>query len=237
MRNLVISDIHGNLIAFKQALERSGYNPKNDNLFFLGDYVDAWPQSKQLIDFLIELNSNGNCVFIRGNHDVWWENWLKEPMLKPYIWTSQGGESTIRSYGGQLPPDSHLEFSSLLKDYFIDDKDNVFVHGGFRGNIEDNKPSDLHWNREMAQYVWFNRRNPKEYKYHNHKGLVFIGHTQTTAYDASWTTPINKGGIVMMDTGAGYLRGKLTIMNIDNPEEYWQSNVNTSNWPYFNYYE
>jgi serine/threonine protein phosphatase 1 len=40
---------------------------KEDTLIFLGDY--GWFQSPQVLDYLIELNTTNNCVFIRGNHD------------------------------------------------------------------------------------------------------------------------------------------------------------------------
>ncbi len=56
MRTFVIGDIHGGLIALKQVLERASVTNK-DTLIFLGDYVDGWSQSPQVIDFLIELKN------------------------------------------------------------------------------------------------------------------------------------------------------------------------------------
>ena len=238
MRHLVIGDIHGNLVALKQVLDKCNYDPSNDVLYFLGDYVDGWPNSKQVIDYLMKLSEKGLCIFIKGNHDDWWEAWVYNPVLQPHIWTSQGGNSTLESYGGQFPPDSHKQFCKEMKPYHIDEKDNVFVHGGFPTarveELELGYPSrgTLWWDRTMANRVWMNRTMDVKKKWHNHKGLVFIGHSQTTAFDRKWTTPINKGGIVMLDTGAGYLDGCLTVMNVDEPEEYWQSNINTIEWPY-----
>jgi serine/threonine protein phosphatase 1 len=63
MRTLVIGDIHGGLRAL-QIMERAKVTPK-DTLIFLGDYVDGWSQSPQVIDFLIRLNTTNNCIFIR----------------------------------------------------------------------------------------------------------------------------------------------------------------------------
>ena len=54
-RKLVIGDIHGGLKALKQVLERANVT-QNDTLIFLGDYVDGWSESPEVLDFLIVLN-------------------------------------------------------------------------------------------------------------------------------------------------------------------------------------
>jgi serine/threonine protein phosphatase 1 len=46
-----------------QIMERAKVTKKT--LIFLGDYVDGWNQSPQVLDYLIELNTTNNCVFIR----------------------------------------------------------------------------------------------------------------------------------------------------------------------------
>ena len=53
MRTLVIGDIHGALKALKQCLKKSAYNDREDKLIFLGDYVDGWPESAELIEYLL----------------------------------------------------------------------------------------------------------------------------------------------------------------------------------------
>ena len=68
MRTLVIGDIHGGLRALHQIMERAQVTQK-DKLIFLGDYVDGWSQSPQVLDYLIKLNTKNDCIFIRGNHD------------------------------------------------------------------------------------------------------------------------------------------------------------------------
>lgn len=54
-RTLAIGDIHGGFKALKQVLERANVTEK-DTLIFLGDYVDGWSESSQIIQFLIELS-------------------------------------------------------------------------------------------------------------------------------------------------------------------------------------
>ena len=73
MRKFVLGDIHGGLKAIHQVLERANVT-NNDTLIFLGDFVDGWSESAQIIDFLLDLDQKNNCVFIKGNHDVWCQN-------------------------------------------------------------------------------------------------------------------------------------------------------------------
>lgn len=68
MRTLVIGDIHGAYLPLMQALDRARISPL-DTLIFLGDYVDGWSQSPEVIEYLINLRSSYNCIFLRGNHD------------------------------------------------------------------------------------------------------------------------------------------------------------------------
>ena len=66
MRTLAIGDIHGGLKALIQLLERANVT-KNDRLIFVGDYVDGWSESAQVIQYLIELSKINECIFIKGN--------------------------------------------------------------------------------------------------------------------------------------------------------------------------
>ena len=54
MRTLVIGDIHGGLKALHQVVERANIT-KDDHLIFLGDYVDGWSESAQVLQYLIKL--------------------------------------------------------------------------------------------------------------------------------------------------------------------------------------
>ena len=95
-RTLVIGDIHGGLKALKQVLERAAVT-STDTLVFLGDYVDGWSESAQVIDFVIALSGKQTCIFIKGNHDVWCEEWLAGGIPDPN-WLMHGGIATVTSY-------------------------------------------------------------------------------------------------------------------------------------------
>ena len=72
-RTLVIGDIHGGYKSLLQVLQRCNFSVKEDQLICLGDYVDGWSETAEVIQYLLELESQ--CVFkpifLRGNHDAW----------------------------------------------------------------------------------------------------------------------------------------------------------------------
>ena len=96
MRTLVIGDIHGGLRALHQIMERAKVTT-TDTLIFLGDYVDGWSQSPQVIDFIIDLKSKQNCICMRGNHDDLLLEWLDESKDN-LLWYKHGGEATVTAY-------------------------------------------------------------------------------------------------------------------------------------------
>ena len=63
MKTFAIGDIHGGLKALIQLLNKMQIKDE-DTLVFVGDYVDGWSESAQVIQFLIELSQKINCVFI-----------------------------------------------------------------------------------------------------------------------------------------------------------------------------
>src|SRR5690606_29236481 len=129
-RTLVIGDIHGGLKALEQVFEKAEVTT-NDKLIFLGDYVDGWSGSPQVIDFLIKLKTTHKCIFIRGNHDDLLMDWLRGKDND--LWYQHGGESTVLAYADlslELKT-MHIDFLSALDNYHIDSQNRLFVHAGF----------------------------------------------------------------------------------------------------------
>ena len=96
MKTVVIGDIHGGFKALEQVLEKANL-PKNSKYIFVGDYVDGWSESAEVVSYLIDFSEKNDCIFIRGNHDELLYNYLKFNDDNP-AWRSQGGESSIKSY-------------------------------------------------------------------------------------------------------------------------------------------
>ncbi|MBX3239557.1 MAG: serine/threonine protein phosphatase [Chitinophagaceae bacterium] len=227
MKAYVIGDIHGGLKALEQVLEKANPSP-DSKLIFLGDYVDGWGQSAQVIDYLIRLSGTMECVFIKGNHDVWCEEWLRTGYANQ-VWLMHGGKETISSYKNMDGQTRHIHLNWLeqMKYFDRDEKDRLFIHAGFtsmhgpeREFLSDNFTWDRTlWEMAITMDKKINRDSllfPKRLKLFRE---IFIGHTPTLYYDT--TTPMQGCNVWNLDTGAAF-KGKLTIMDIDS-KKYWQS--------------
>lgn len=227
MNTFVIGDIHGGLKALEQVLERAGVT-SDDTLIFLGDYVDGWSESAQTISFLINLSQQYDCKFIKGNHDVWCEEWLRSGYASQ-LWLVHGGKETIDSYKDVTDDIKllHLSWLEQMKYFERDESDRLFIHAGFtsmHGPEKEFHSSNFSWDRtlwEMALTMDKNIRRdsllfPKRLKLFSE---IFIGHTPTLYYNV--TTPMQGCNVWNVDTGAAF-KGKLTVMDIDS-KAYWQS--------------
>jgi serine/threonine protein phosphatase 1 len=228
-RTLVIGDIHGGYAALVQLLERANVTD-NDALIFLGDYVDGWSQSSEVISYLIQLNKTNPCVFIRGNHDTWCEEWLHTKIAND-IWLKHGGQSTVDSYSkiDQVDKEKHLKFFRDMINYHVDENNRLFIHAGYssmHGPEKETYASNYRWDRtlwEMA--LTMDKRIQKDSKLYPKRlklySEIYIGHTPTLNYDIE--EPMNAVNVWNLDTGAGFY-GKLTILDIET-KEFWQSDV------------
>lgn len=227
MRTLVIGDIHGAYKALLQILERANVT-EDDTLIFLGDYVDGWSQSPQVIGKLMELKATNNCVFIQGNHDELLLDYFKGRKDND-LWFQHGGKASVNAYE-QLSKEElqlHLDFLSNLEKYYIDDENRLFIHAGFtnlHGVEAEYYPRLFYWDRTLWEMVLALDTNlPKDAinypKRLLHYKEIFIGHTPLTRIGLS--TPQNRANVWNMDTGAAYTN-PLTIMDV-NTKEYWQS--------------
>ncbi|WP_300570948.1 metallophosphoesterase family protein [Flavobacterium sp.] len=227
MRTLVIGDIHGGLKALEQIIERAAVSTK-DTLIFLGDYVDGWSQSPQVLDYLIALDKRQNCLFLRGNHDELLLHWLQNNHDNP-MWYQHGGESTVIAYDAisEEKKHEHISFLLSLRNYHIDEQNRLFIHAGFtnsKGVTIEHFPRMLYWDRtlwEMALSLDEKLERdsvlyPKRLKIYSE---IFIGHTPVTQINE--TVPVHKASVWNIDTGAAF-KGPLTIMDIDT-KEFWQS--------------
>lgn len=224
-RTLVFGDIHGGLKALEQLLDKVNL-VSTDKLIFLGDYVDGWSESAKVIDFLINLEKSNDCIFIKGNHDVWCEDWLKTE-IQNKTWLQHGGKSTVESYQNysQIQKSEHLEFLQKMKFYEIDNQNRLFIHAGFtsmHGPVKEFYESNFSWDRtlwEMA--LTMDKRIKKDSKSYPKRLLlyneIYIGHTPTLHYDIE--VPMQGCNVWNIDTGAAFL-GKLTCIDIETKKFY-----------------
>jgi serine/threonine protein phosphatase 1 len=219
---IAIGDIHGCLKPLQALIAELHLTP-NDRLIFLGDYIDRGPDSKGVIDYLINLQEHQDCIFLLGNHEVLMMDYLA---MDGYLnnWEENGAAATLASYStsGQLDiPKTHVAFlNSCL--YFYDTPDYFFVHGGLKPNrtIQENlAESRLH------DFVWerhhLDAKNLYKSKYAWEKPVV-CGHTPQT-------NAIVMDKVICIDTGCVYNHtlsfGKLTAIRLPERELVQVNNI------------
>ncbi|NJN50118.1 MAG: serine/threonine protein phosphatase [Polaribacter sp.] len=235
MRTFAIGDIHGGLKALLQVLNKLELTEK-DHLIFMGDYVDGWSESAQTIDFLIDLSQKFNCIFIKGNHDIWCENWLEKGEVNP-SWYMHGGKATIDSYENFTSQEKqrHLYFFKNMKLYVLDHQNRLFVHAGFTSmHGVEKEPSKLNfctdrtlWEMLLALDLDIATESLFYPKRLTHYNEIYIGHTPTTNYEIS--VPMQIANVWNVDTGAAF-KGRISALNIET-KEFFQSDDLPSLYP------
>jgi serine/threonine protein phosphatase 1 len=197
----------------------------------VGDYVDGWSDSAQVIQFLIELSEKINCICIKGNHDVWCQNWLATGIVKP-LWYMHGGKETMQSYDCFSLDEKmqHLIFFENMPLYHLDTENRLFLHAGFtsmHGAEKEKFKETLYLDRSLWELALALDKNiTKDSKYYPKRLLyykeIYIGHTPTTNFGES--KPMNAVNIWNIDTGAAF-KGRISAMNIDTKEVYQSDNL------------
>lgn len=138
-RIFAIGDIHGCNEAFQRMLFEEIKIQKADVVYCVGDYIDRGPDSKGVIDTILDLRSkNYDIRTLRGNHE--------EMMMQSDkcfddfdLWFSNGGNITLDSFGvevyGQMD-EVYKIFFERTELYFTDEK-YIFVHAGLNFEVPD----------------------------------------------------------------------------------------------------
>lgn len=235
MKTVVIGDIHGGLKALKQLIEGANL-PSNTKYIFLGDYVDGWSQSAEVISYLINFSQENDCILLRGNHDELLCNYLKTGKTNP-MWLSQGGQSSVESYSNlsKTKKEIHIRFLENLTNYHVDSENRLFLHAGFtnqHGPQHDYYSNLVFWDRTLWEMVCAmdtsipedDDRYPKRLKLFKE---IFIGHTPVTRI--GFDKPTNFANVWNIDTGAAF-KGRISMLDVDS-KEIWQSNPVYSLYP------
>ena len=171
---------------------------------------------------------NINCVFLRGNHDDLFLNYLKTKQFNEE-WLKHGGQSTIDAYQNVSIEslNKHIDFLENLKDYHIDQENRLFVHAGFtnvKGVAFEYFKKLFFWDRSLWELALAVDKNmtinhlyyPERLKLYKE---IYIGHTPTTRINE--TKPIQFANVINVDTGAAF-KGPLSMIDVKS-KQVWQS--------------
>jgi serine/threonine protein phosphatase 1 len=147
VRTIAIGDIHGCGKALDALLDAVQPAPA-DTLVVLGDYVDRGPDSRLVVERLIELRDACKLVVLTGNHE---EMLLaaQEDDAELLGWLEYGGDATLNSYGVKHPaelPAGHVAFMASGMD-FHETTGHFFVHANYLSEVPLNRqPTEtLRW--------------------------------------------------------------------------------------------
>ena len=99
-RTIAIGDIHGCSDALKTLVDTIDPGSE-DTIVTLGDYVDRGPDSREVIEQLMQLENRCRLVSLLGNHEIMMLNALSS-RSDFNLWLNFGGMETMSSYGGNL---------------------------------------------------------------------------------------------------------------------------------------
>ena len=215
MRVLAIGDIHGCLGLLDDLLAWVKPEP-DDVLIMLGDYVDRGPDTRGVLDRLIQLKKTRPVICLRGNHEIMMLAARNGGSSDRKMWLSVGGVQALGSYGNgmgktggfeDVPPEHWHFLENELVDYYESEMF-IFVHAG----VEYSTPMD-----EQPNYALFWDFIGESMLHYSGK-TVICGHTSQKSGE-----PKVVPGAVCIDTyahGGGWLTCLEAISG-----RYWQVNM------------
>jgi len=229
-RRFAIGDIHGCLKTLKALVENEIQLGKDDELFFVGDFIDRGPDSKGVLDYIGSLISDGYKIqSVMGNHEeMLLESLTDERFLAE--WLYNGAESTLNSFGIDtalfVNADSvnpiHQDYIDQLSSlpYFIELQDFIIVHAGinfYMKNPYDDKQAMV-WSRDM------------QFDAEKSSGRSVIhGHTPVSLNKIEKQVSNPDPGLINIDGGCVYTSypqlGNLIALDLDSREIICQPNI------------
>jgi serine/threonine protein phosphatase 1 len=177
-----------------------------DRLITIGDYVDRGPDSRSVLDWLIDRKSSGRLVALRGNHELMMCAARQSPSHYDE-WIACGGDTALASYGGiQNVPPSHWQFMEKTCRPYFETATHFFVHANAYPDVPLDEQPDF-----MLYWEPLHDAAP-----HQSGKIMVCGHTpQRTG------RPLNLGHAVCIDTWA-HGGGALTCLDVQTGR-YWQA--------------
>jgi serine/threonine protein phosphatase 1 len=221
-RTIAIGDIHGCSLALDALL--GAIEPQaGDVIVTLGDCVNRGPDSRGVLDRLIELERRCKLISLLGNHDEMLLQLLMDAKAGRLgalsNWLRMGGDTTLASYGASLGkttwadltkvPVEHAGFLERCRAYY-ETATHIFVHANYDPLLPMNEqPFELLRWESLRDVI---------------PGPHCSGRTVIAGHSSQKTGEIlNLGYLVCIDTYC-YGGGWLTALDVYT-QEVWQTDL------------
>ena len=244
-RLIAVGDIHGQYDLLVDLMRQIRPRP-NDQLVFLGDYIDRGPKAPQVLDYLIVFKEKfPHTVTLRGNHEQMFLDALADAKeikerenrlfgklfsLGKYfipetveLFLSTGGDRTLQAYRPEGAPADPLAILNTVPDKhirFLERTRFYFRQGPFLFVHAGVDPADPEGKDSTDSFLW--ERRPTWVKVPGWDKVVVHGHTPVVE-------PFFSDLDIDLDTGAGH-QGRLTACDVLT-RQIWQAGPPvTRNW-------
>lgn len=211
-RLFAISDIHGCYDTFYDLVVRKIGLKKSDRLILLGDYIDRGDKSKEVIDFIMELQTLGfNIVPLSGNHEAMLVDAYRNSEMIP-LWYMNSGKTTMESFSLDSISGFETRYISFFENlrYYFTVKRYIFVHAGFNDFSPD--PFD-----DRETMIWECR---KSYSNPVFSGKTIIHGHRPKAIESVENIISQKSNVIPVDTGCVYEKedgyGNLSALELNS---------------------
>lgn len=227
-----VGDVHGCYKTLVRLLDHNLRISKNDEVYFVGDYIDRGPSGRQVVDFLMERQQQGYQFYmVRGNHEeMLIDAWMQQKPDLFMLWMLNGAEETLVSYGieshyrlGEAAlnelPENHIDFLRKLPHYIQLD-DYLIVHAGINFSAKD--PF-----QDTRSMVWC-RDCTNDLKKSGNR-IIVAGHTPTPLYGIRKSLNRKRTSMINIDAGCVYKdytdMGNLVALDLDALSLHWETNI------------
>jgi len=220
-RQFAISDIHGCVKTFKKLVLDEIKLSKKETLYLLGDYINKGPDSKGVIDFIIELREKGFRVHcLRGNHEQYLLDGLRFSW-EEIAFLNRGGRETLSSFKANTIheiPEKYLDFIKALP-YYIELEKYLLIHAGLNFDLED---------PYKDEFSMLNIRNMEVDLEKTGNKQIIHGHVPTSYQDIE-DSLVSKNHHISIDAGCIYHHihalNHLVALEIQSRKLYIQHNI------------
>jgi len=221
-KTFIIGDVHGNPKTLDELLNGICNISDQDRLIFLGDLMDKGPDSRGVLDIILNLqNGIRELIIIRGNHEQLFLDSINNAKLLRE-WFRNGGKETLDSFEVYNPgfiEDKYIELISNSIPYYLTD-DFVITHAGL--NFEIQNPLNDTRKMQTIRNEYCNRE-----KIGNR--CIIVGHTPVPLEKIKLSLREDK---IMLDGGCVYHRkvqglGYLAALELNSMELFFLQNIDS----------